>query len=600
MTVAVVTVVAGRHEHLRVQRNHLAACGPALHVVVAVGDPGADRVLAASAVPTRAVHLDRHPAGLPIAAARNAGAAAAVAAGASTLVFLDVDCIPAADLLERYDAAVTARPDAVACGPVTYLPPAPPGGWNAAALAAARAPHPARPDPPPGETAVLAPKLFWSLSFALSAPLWRASGGFYEGYVGYGGEDTDFAASLAAAGTAIVMLGGADSFHQHHPVSHPPVEHLDDIVRNAGIYVRRHGELPMRGWLDSFAGSDRVVAGEVPPVRTDAVRVATVPARHEYLDAALPPTVRRVRPDRVRGWEPDPLLTDDGLATLRDELDVVHVHFGYDHVDEAALAVWLAELHRAGVPLVVTVHDLRNPHHPTRGRHDRQLRLLLGHAARALTLTAAAADECAGRFGRRPEVVPHPTLLSTPLPPPGSAVDAREVLLPLKALRGNVREPLALVGAAAAGAAATGGRLRVLVEPATLERPELAGLGDLAAVSLDVTPRLPHDDLVARVGRAHAVVLPYRFGTHSGWVELARDTGTAVVAPDCGHYGAQWDAVHLYGNNEAAGLDAASLHDAVAAALAAPRPDPAGRRAREAERDLVRATHDQLYREVSR
>ena len=34
-------------------------------------------------------------------------------------------------------------------------------------------------------------------------------------------------------------------------------------------------------------------------------------------------------------------------------------------------------------------------------------------------------------------------------------------------------------------------------------------------------------------------VLPYRFGTHSGWLEACYDLGTAVVAPTCGFYAEQ-------------------------------------------------------------
>ena len=34
-------------------------------------------------------------------------------------------------------------------------------------------------------------------------------------------------------------------------------------------------------------------------------------------------------------------------------------------------------------------------------------------------------------------------------------------------------------------------------------------------------------------------VLPYRFGTHSGWLEACFDLGTAVIAPSCGFYGQQ-------------------------------------------------------------
>ncbi|SHH09275.1 Glycosyltransferase, GT2 family [Jatrophihabitans endophyticus] len=598
---AVVTVVSGRHAHLRTQREFLARCvpAPAVHVVVAIDDPQVAAVVDARPdLPTELLTLPTTGAGLPVAAARNAGAAAAIAAGADLLVFLDVDCVPAPDLLARYRTAVATRPDALVCGPVTYLPPAPDGGWTAPALVAARAPHPARPDPPAGAVEEVAPELFWSLSFALPTSLWARLDGFHPGYVGYGAEDTDFAASAARAGVPTAVAGGADAFHQHHPVSRPPVEHLDDILRNSAVYLRRHGELPMAGWLAAFAERGLITADR-PPRRTAAVRVATVPARHDYLDAVLPPTVERVATERVAGWDPDPLLDPSVLRESAQDVDVVHLHFGFDHLAPADLAAWLRCLRELRLPLVVTVHDLRNPHHPTRDRHDAHLALVLAAADAALTLTDGAAAECGTRFGRRPEVVAHPTLLDTV---PARVDAATTVLVPLKGLRGNVRDPLDVVRAAAEGAAAAGGRVRVLVGPTVLDRPELAGLAALAPdlpVDLDVAPYLPHDEVVARVAAAHAVVLPYRWGTHSGWTELCRDLGTHVVAPDCGHHRAQWDAVTTYGNDEQRGLDRGSLRAAVAAVCAAPRPAAADRRGREAERDLVRAHHDALYRRVT-
>ena len=57
-------------------------------------------------------------------------------------------------------------------------------------------------------------------------------------------------------------------------------------------------------------------------------------------------------------------------------------------------------------------------------------------------------------------------------------------------------------------------------------------------------------DLDRYLRRAHVSVLPYRWGTHSGWLELARDLGTRIVAPDCGYYTDQWADVVSYGNNE--------------------------------------------------
>jgi GT2 family glycosyltransferase len=603
--VAVITAVSGRHDHLRNQRTFLADCVPApfRHVVVAIGDPDIAGLIGENhRLPTTLVELPRHPAGLPIAAARNAGARAALAAGAEVLIFLDVDCLPSRELVGAYTDLCRQRPGDLLCGTVTYLPPTPAGGWDAADLARLRAPHPARPDPAPGAIEFGETRLFWSLSFAVTAPTWRAIGEFYEGYVGYGAEDTDFGLAAEATGARVAFAGGADAYHQHHPVSDPPVEHLDDIVRNSAVFEARHDRLPMSGWLDAFSARGLLTYVDGRPRRADAVRVATVPARHPYLDAALPSTVHRVAPERVLGWEPDPLFDPVELTARAGDIDVVHVHFAYEHLQRAELEKWLETLHELQIPLVLTVHDLHNPHQRDPTHHLEQLQLLGTAAARVVTLTDDAARACAALLDRPVEVAVHPTLLDT-VPPPDAAAAKRGVLVPLKALRANVVDAVRLIEAVADAARQAGEPTRVLLEPSTADRPEYAPLQQLAdtgAIELLLEPYLPEDALLASVAATRVLVLPYRFGTHSGWVELARDLGTRVVAPDCGSYPAQNPDVVVYGNNERDGLDADSLASAVRRACEQDAPAPARRAARLAQRDLVRAFHDQLYRDLAR
>ncbi len=267
MRTSVITVVAGRHDHLRRQYDGLRATAPRPdhQVIVTMGDRAADdvpgRLPGATVVP-----LPAGAAGLPLAAARNAGARAAVAVGAELLVFLDVDCIPGPALFARY-AQAAADPrhgQHLLAGPVHYLPPPPAGGYRLGGLAALAGPHPARPAPPDGTVVAAADnRLFWSLSFCLRTSVWEAIGGFCEDYSGYGGEDTDFAESAAALGIGLRWVGGATAYHQHHPVSRPPVEHLDDVLRNGELFHRRWGWWPMRGWLDAFAERGLVRHDEV-------------------------------------------------------------------------------------------------------------------------------------------------------------------------------------------------------------------------------------------------------------------------------------------------------------------------------------------------
>jgi GT2 family glycosyltransferase len=253
---AVVTLCsAPRVDHLRRQLDAVRRDPAVLAVVVWVGDDeppalDADEVL----------RVPPGPDGLRLAAARNAGADRAVALGADLLVLLDADCVPGPDLLDRYAAAAAAHPSAVLCGPVTYLPPGA-AVDDPAALAAATRPHPARPAPADGEVLLAAADgydLFWSLSFALTARRWADGPRFDEGYEGYGGEDTDFGWALRAAGVPLAWVGGAHAYHQHHPTSSPPWQHLDDVLRNGARFARRWGRWPMEGWLRAFAEAGAV------------------------------------------------------------------------------------------------------------------------------------------------------------------------------------------------------------------------------------------------------------------------------------------------------------------------------------------------------
>jgi GT2 family glycosyltransferase len=258
MKTAIITVAHRRAAHLHRQLIGIArsALLPDIHVIVAIDDPDVDNVVAASDTTAHVVHYENGRGPLQVGSARNTGALAALNDGAQLLVFLDVDCIPGRNMLSRYHAAAVSpeHHNALLCGPVTYLPP--PRDRKTGyptVLEPMTDPHPAR--PAPGDDDVVAStdhELFWSLSFALTSSTWRAVGGFCEQYRGYGAEDTDFGQTARHAGVPMRWVGGAHAYHQFHPVSNPPVEHVDDIVRNATIFHQRWGWWPMADWLNAF------------------------------------------------------------------------------------------------------------------------------------------------------------------------------------------------------------------------------------------------------------------------------------------------------------------------------------------------------------
>ncbi len=245
---AIITIAKDRRDHLARQRAALVHHAPDVpHVVVDMGGPDIEPAHGLTIVPLASP--DGAP--LPLARARNLGALHA--GDVSVLVFLDVDCIPGERLVERY-VDVGMRVGGIGCGPVGYLPPSSTiTDWSEAALREVAHVQPGRPAFGQPLRASRRYDLFWSLSFAIDRRSWDLVGGFDERFVGYGGEDTDFARTARDHGIGLHFLGDAPAFHQHHPVSSPPYEHLADIAFNARRFHEKWHEWPMQGWLRRFA-----------------------------------------------------------------------------------------------------------------------------------------------------------------------------------------------------------------------------------------------------------------------------------------------------------------------------------------------------------
>jgi GT2 family glycosyltransferase len=252
-TTAVVTIAHGRHRHLLRQHASLASGTlPDHYVVVAMDDPAVEAWTTTCEPHPQVIRAPQDPRGLPLAAARNAGFTRALELGAEVLIGLDVDCLVGSATVGAYRAVVSDRPDVLWSGPTTYLPVTA-RDCDPADLDALDDPHPARPSPARGTQWVGGnPDHFWSLSFASHATAWQAVGGFCERYAGYGAEDTDLAHTWQHSGRTLGWVGDARTYHQYHPTQEPPVQHLDDILRNGAIFAERWGRWPMGGWLTEF------------------------------------------------------------------------------------------------------------------------------------------------------------------------------------------------------------------------------------------------------------------------------------------------------------------------------------------------------------
>lgn len=345
--------------------------------------------------------------------------------------------------------------------------------------------------------------------------------------------------------------------------------------------------------------------------------VASVPSGHVYVRHLAPetgPGPRRLPDPRPKGrpadsqvWWPPAMLEADWVR--EHDFDLLHLHFGFDARSPEQLAELVRALRETGRPLVQTVHDLRNPHHEDRTLHDAQLDVLVPAADELVTLTRGAAAEIERRWGRTATVVPHPHVVD--LRTMAVAQDARarrrtdafRVGLHVKSLRAGMAPMTILPALVETVAALPGAVLQVdahhdVMDDDGARRDDrlatyLRGLERDGLVDLRVHDYFTDAELWAYLSSLDASVLPYRFGTHSGWLEACRDLGTTVVAPTCGYYADQGPVLSYVHAEES--YDADTLAQAVRTAYETRPRLGASIDERRRQRAEVAAAHDRVY-----
>jgi glycosyltransferase involved in cell wall biosynthesis len=351
-----------------------------------------------------------------------------------------------------------------------------------------------------------------------------------------------------------------------------------------------------------------------------SVVVASIPSGHVYVRHLQDPgrserVVRLPDPAVANGnpaaqWWPPAMLEPDWVRDHADEFDVMHVHFGFDHQPPATLRRLGEALRHHRKPLVLTVHDLRNPHHQEPELHDAQLGVLVECADAVITLTPGAAEEIRRRWGRTAHVLPHPHVVEEPrLSRPRREHPGFVIGVHVKSLRANM-DPMPVIEQIVDDLSGMPGAvLRVDAHTDVMDhagRPQAqrvsAGLARLAAaglIDLHVHDYFTDDELWDYLSSLDVSVLPYRFGTHSGWLEACFDLGTVVLAPDCGYYSEQRPCITyaLPGTPEASPevptLTRALRH--VHEQRPSWRADPV---ARKAERQNLARAHEEIYAAV--
>ncbi|WP_010542240.1 hypothetical protein [Dietzia alimentaria] len=349
-----------------------------------------------------------------------------------------------------------------------------------------------------------------------------------------------------------------------------------------------------------------------------------MPAGHDYVRHAVGTAVGTsavhllddpiLDPSDPARWWPHPALEAAERPGVLGGADVVHVHFGYEHRTPEQVAGFVSAVRDRGLALVVTVHDLTNPHETDPTAHLERTGHLVRGADAVITLTCGAATEIGRLWGVDARVIPHPRLLPAGVTEPHrlrhlegldgpSPAGRRSVGVMLGSLRSGIAAEELLPRLA--DALPDGVDLVAMVRSDALSAARDPGHArHAAALTLDLLHArehvrlLPHehlddDELCRTLAGFDALVLPHRHGTHSGWLELCRDLGVPPVIPEIGHLLEQWGSPA--GSYDPGQRGLTGLRDALQTALTSSTVPP---RAAEAEDGAVAAAHAEVYRDA--
>lgn len=262
--------------------------------------------------------------------------------------------------------------------------------------------------------------------------------------------------------------------------------------------------------------------------------IMAIPAQHPYVEAVAPQSWDPV-PMGQPFW-PHPCLEPSWWHANERPVNVVHVHFGFEHLSLQQTEAFTDVLKLFAVPLVLTVHDLDNPHLEDQTNYHKQLEILLGAAAHVFTLTSMAQEHLLREYGVYAEVTPHPHIVPTDWAPTSPPPREHKVGVFLKSLRTNAVRDVEFYKAL--------GPVTVYAHQDQAQSETIAALAELDNVDLVLHEPFDDDALFTEVASCDTVVLPYLRGTHSGWLEMCRDLGVSVIVPDCGCYVDQADTPH--------------------------------------------------------
>lgn len=240
--------------------------------------------------------------------------------------------------------------------------------------------------------------------------------------------------------------------------------------------------------------------------------------------------------------------------------DVVHIHFSFDKVNLDNLRSVLEYFKQIKKPIVWTCHSKESQR--IRNYYDGAYqRLLYEYADKVLTLTNGCKNWIEVNWGKhlRPiDVVAH-GLIALPEDVDknicGITKDCKRFTILYGEFRENKERFNAVVDFLGTNEISDT-ELHLIYKDSTQfqqtnpkDWEAFLNVTNNQRCSKLVKSWITNEELIKEFYSSHCIILPYLWGTHSGQIELAKDCGCYVVAPNVGFYKEQWDKTILYGEH---------------------------------------------------
>lgn len=270
-------------------------------------------------------------------------------------------------------------------------------------------------------------------------------------------------------------------------------------------------------------------------------RVLSYPPKHPYIDR-----LHGIAGEFVYRDEPSPKLPHfydpTWLDAHEDDWDIVHFHFGWEQYPPAKLESVLKAHKDSDKPIFLTIHDTRSPHTQSSEEDAVYLSLLTKDASHVITLTESAKRIIEQTYNVTPYVIPHGPLHTEEQMrhyrkkhSENYSDTNHTVYVHVRGGRINL-DWKRLLRFAPGIESETGYRLTFGIKQNTSAHEYVKGSPQEEQAYVKVGAEYTDEELSYVIAKSKALLLAYKWGSHSGLVELAHDIGTPVLIYDTGHY----------------------------------------------------------------